>query len=122
MTRGNTSDPAYFARNRKKCHIRQFHAILDVCGPGPHARSAAVIRDRCPMRIRRGNFHIISPSPTRRPARRAIFGLAADVHVSRGIPTRPARRHRHASVRAATDIIGYRTDLSHVTGVFFFFF
>lgn len=97
MARGTPTDPAYFARNRKKCHIRQFHAILDVCRPGLHAPAAAVIGDRCPMRIRRGNFHIISPSPTRRPESRAIFVLAANVHVSHGIPIRARAQLRKFS-------------------------
>lgn len=76
---------------RKKCHIRQFRTILDVCRPGSHARTARDTRDRSSVRIERGNFDIISPSSTRSTA------------VSR---PRPRGRSRWAAV--ASGRIGFR--------------
>lgn len=52
-------------KSEKKCHVRQFHAILDVCWTGSHARTSSSAQLRAQMRVRRRNFHIISPSPTR---------------------------------------------------------
>ncbi|KAL4108182.1 hypothetical protein QTP88_018424 [Uroleucon formosanum] len=60
---------SHASRLEKKCHIINFMRYSTFAEPGPMHGS----RGKPSMRVRRENFHIISPSPTRGPAGYAAF-------------------------------------------------
>lgn len=60
---------SHASRSEKKCHIINFMRYSTFAEPGPMHGP----RGKPSMRVRRENFHIISPSPTRGPAGHAAF-------------------------------------------------